>query len=47
MLNPKDKKPRKKKSKTPVIVPAGENAGNGRVSVVSGPVHQKKNPVKI
>ncbi len=47
MLNPKDKKPRKKKSKTPVIVPAGENAGNGRVSVVSGPLHQKKNPVKI
>ena len=48
MLKPKEKKPKKKKSKTPVIVPAsaGENAGNGRVSVVSGPAQQKKNLVK-
>ncbi len=46
MLKSKDKKPKKKKSKTPIIVPAsGPDSGNGRVSVVVPTGQAKKQPV--
>jgi hypothetical protein len=42
MLRPNEKKPRKKKSKTPVIVPASGDPAAGRVSVVVPPGQLKK-----
>ena len=43
----KTNKPKKKKSKNPVIVPAsGQDSGSGRASVVAPQAQAKKLPVK-